>query len=221
MTRSSAHSPPATSAAPASPRRLLMIDDHPLFRAGLRSTLQQPGLELHFDEASTLLAALDALVDATHFDLILYDWHLPDSGGCKGLIAICQLAPAVPVVVITADEDEAVALAARAIGAADCLSKGIETARMRAALGPFLGPDSVRTGGLRAASDPAPRAALTPRQRDVLQLMARGDPNKRIASQLGIAETTVRAHVSDILHQVQARNRTEAVVRAGREGLLD
>jgi DNA-binding NarL/FixJ family response regulator len=203
-------------------KHVLMIDDHPLFRSGLRMALLQSRPNLRIDEASTLLAAMDALAEPSAYDLILYDWHLPDGGGCKGLTAICQLVPGVPVVVISADEDDAVRLAAMAIGALACLSKGIDARHLREALDRFLASTSLPFDPVNQfAIRPIPRAALTPRQQDVLELMARGDPNKRIARQLGIAEATVRAHVSDILRHVCARNRTEAVVVASREGLLD
>ncbi len=216
-----AHAHLCAAVTAAAHKRVLMIDDHPLFRSGLRAALLQSGPPLRIDEASTLLAAIDALAEPSAFDLILYDWHLPDGGGCKGLTAICQLAPGVPVAVISADEDEAVRLAALAIGAVACLSKAIDARHLREVLeGLLLGAAAPPRSSEHADGRPTPRAALTPRQHDVLQLMARGDPNKRIARQLGIAEATVRAHVSDILRHVRARNRTEAVVMAGRDGLL-
>lgn len=197
----------------AAPRTVLIVDDHPLYRSGLKTALAP--LSVEFGEAASLLAAIDAL-EQRRVDLILYDWHLPDSGGCRGLAAIRHLAPGVPVVVISADDDEAVQIAAASMGAADFMSKATDAQRMREVLCGLL---------CDAARPPqrAPRssvAALTRRQHDVLQLMARGDSNKRIADRLGIAETTVRAHVSDILEVTRSRNRTEAVVRAQREGLV-
>lgn len=197
---------------------VLIVDDHPLYRGGLKAALAP--LAVEYGEAATLLGAIDAL-GARRFELILYDWHLPDGGGCRGLVALRQLAPAVPVVVISADEDEAIAFAAASIGAAACLSKSTDAPGLRAALGKLLGA----TPGAPAPSHPAARSmaaarALTRRQHDVLQLLARGDSNKRIAAWLGIAETTVRAHVSDLLQLMQARNRTEAVVLAQRAGLI-
>lgn len=212
-------SAPIAPARAAAGQHALIVDDHPLYRAGLRSALAS--LPLRFDEADTLMAAIDAL-SRRRFDLVLYDWHLPDGGGCKGLVAICQLAPQVPVVVISADEDDAIAMAASSIGAAACLSKSTDAARLGEALGrllrdaePLAGSEEALAARRQASSKP-----LTQRQREVLQLMARGDPNKRIADALGIAESTVRAHVSEILLLMGARNRTEAVIRAQRDSLL-
>ena len=88
-------------ALPAEPigKSALVVDDHPLYRAGLILALGP--LSIRFEEAAGLLGALDAL-SLRRFDLVLYDWHLPDGGGCKGLVAIRQIAPDVPVVVIMA-----------------------------------------------------------------------------------------------------------------------
>lgn len=195
-------------------RTMLLIDDHPVYRGGVLSTLYRPDLTLHAVEAATFSAALRALNEQLRFDLIVYDWHLPDGGGCKGLVALRQLAPDVPLVVISGLEDDAINLAARSLGAATFLAKHASAARLREVMYSLLGlapDDAERSLGVE----------LTRRQREVLQMMARGDPNKRIAAHLGIVDTTVRAHVSDILHLLHARNRTEAVFRANCFGLLD
>lgn len=206
-------------------RAVLIVDDHPLYRGGLRSALAP--LAVAIGEAATLLDALDAL-GAHRFDLILYDWHLPDGGGCKGLVAIRQLAPGVPVVVISADEDETIAFAAGKIGVAACLSKATSAKILQQILDPLLGaapamapPTDAASAATAASAWPSAVArSLTRRQHEVLQLMARGETNKCIAERLGIARTTVRSHVSDLLQLLHARNRTEAVVFAQREGLV-
>ncbi len=203
-------------------RRILLIDDHPLFRAGLKTTLIESGFGWRVAEAANLVNALELLSRAAPFDLILYDWHLPGGGGCRGLVALCELAPQIPVLVITADEGEAIRFAAKDIGASDCLSKSEDAARVCAVVARILRmePVGATAPAGAVASRPAPPASLTPRQRAVLQLMAGGDSNKNIASRLGIADTTVRAHVSGILRSLAARNRTEAVVKAVSEGQL-
>lgn len=205
-------------ALPAEPigKSALVVDDHPLYRAGLILALGP--LSIRFEEAAGLLGALDAL-SLRRFDLVLYDWHLPDGGGCKGLVAIRQIAPDVPVVVISADADEAIEVAAHAIGASEYLPKSAEAARLREVVARVTGCglEGPTAHDARTAA-PDALGALTGRQRDVLRLMARGEPNKRIAVALGLAESTVRSHVSDILLTLGARNRTEAVVRAHRAG---
>lgn len=193
---------------------MLLIDDHPIYRGGVVTTLDRPGLTLHAVEVATFGAALRVLGDQRRFDLILYDWHLPDGGGCKGLVALRQLAPDLPLVVISGLDDDAIDLAARSLGAAAFVAKDASAAKLRGVIYPLLGLAS------NGEVDP-PGVRLTSRQREVLRMMARGDPNKRIAERLGIVDTTVRAHVSDILQLLHARNRTEAVFRANSIGLLD
>lgn len=198
--------------------RILLIDDHPLFRAGVCSTLTQAGMPVHVHEADSVPAALGALAEQKPFDLILYDWHLRGGGGVKGLVAVLQTAPAVPLLVITADEDEAIRMAAAALGAVECVSKASDLRRITDLLWRWL-------SHVPEPASPLPHAAgavlLTHRQREVLALMAEGGTNKRIADKLRIAQTTVRAHVSDILRMLQAHNRTEAVMVATRRGLID
>jgi DNA-binding NarL/FixJ family response regulator len=204
---------------------VLLIDDHPLFRAGLRGALSQDALSIEWSEAASVGEALKLMVLPPAFDLVLYDWNLPGGGGgVRGLVAVTELARGAPLLVVSADEDEAVRMAAERLGALGFISKATDARALRELLWPWL------QGAVARASTPpvtgaslwfAAAASLTLRQRAVLQLMARGDANKRIADQLHIAETTVRAHVSDILRILQARNRTEAVVRASQNGLLD
>lgn len=200
--------------------RILLIDDHPLFRAGLKAALAASGLGLLVVDAANLDAAMDRLDSAAPFDLIIYDWHLPGGGGCRGLVALCELAPQVPVLVITADEDDAIRIAASNIGARDCLSKAADAAHICVAIARILDIAPATAMPSRRLAQAAPSARLTSRQRDILQMLADGDSNKLIASRLGIADATVRTHVSSILRSLAARNRTEAVVKALGEGRL-
>lgn len=211
-------------------RLILMIDDHPLFRVGLRATLLSTGLPVRVEEAASVAAALDALAANPPFDLILYDWHLASGGGVKGLLAVLQCAPQAPVLVISASEDEAVKVAALALGAVDFVSKAADPRRMRDVLRRWLAHGTVPAAGPHPSpgqpawparsAQPALVAALTLRQHQVLRLMACGNANKTIADELHIAEATVRAHVSDILRLLDVHNRTEAVVMATRYGLV-
>lgn len=201
-------------------RTVLVVDHHPLYRAGLIWALAP--LPIRCGEAGKLAAALEAL-ERESVSLILYDWHLPDGGGCKGLAAISRAAPRVPVIVISADDDEAIDVAARFMGAAERVTKANDAERIRAVVSRILrctGGAPPTAAGKVEAGTPAATIELTQRQRDVLRQMASGQPNKRIATTLGIADSTVRAHVSDILRLMRARNRTEAVIHAHREHVL-
>lgn len=204
---------------------VLLVDDHPMFRAGLKSILAADGKPWHVLESASVGPALDAIADGQHFDLVVYDWHLQtDGGGVRGLLALRQMAPNVPIVVLTADTDEAVAMAARALGAAAFLPKSAEGHELKDVLIGLLDlssetrPEPADDAGPRA---PQPSVRLTLRQLEVLRPMAQGLPNKRIARLLGIADATVRAHVTDILETLHASNRTEAVVKASRCGVID
>lgn len=200
-------------------RQVLLIDDHPLFRLGLRSALGGSMQRLTVHEAATLPAALQLLAAGLRLDLIVYDWRLDaaGAGGVKGLLALLQTVPGVPVIVVSALEDEAVRVAALALGADSFVSKGADAAEVcQAIVELLLQPRAQHRGGGRSL----PPCTLTPRQQQVLGLMAKGLANKLIADRLQIAETTVRAHVSEILHLMHTRNRTEAVVLAYRTGMV-
>ncbi|VAW94976.1 hypothetical protein MNBD_GAMMA20-651 [hydrothermal vent metagenome] len=204
---------------------LLLIDDHPLFRKALCRTLWELAEDLHVHEAATIAEALAILDGSVVMDLVLYDWRLPDGGGLRGLVAICQLLPSTPVVVVSANEDPDVIATALSAGARGYIPKSSSTGVINSALqlvlqGEIYVPSATLGHGHRPVMPPSRGDLLTARQAEVLSLLAEGYANKRIACALGIAEATVRAHVSDILHGLQVENRTEAVVRARRLGLL-
>lgn len=217
---------------------VLVVDDHALVRCGLRVLLARLGVEVFVCEAATVAQAIEALA-VRRYDLVVYDWHLPHAGsgspggGVRGLVAVCESQPGVPVLVISADDDEAVRYAALQLGASDYCSKSIDPRELIRKVSMLLQPGSAAKcaaaavpAGVAAAphrqpQTGAPRRGLTARQREVLALLSRGEANKRIASVLGLAEPTVRAHVSGLLKALRAKNRTEAVVKARAEGLSD
>lgn len=201
---------------------LLLIDDHPLFRVGVRSMLAQARRAVHVVEAADVPSAVDALKGAARFDLIVYDWHLHSGGGVAGLVTIQAYAPDVPLLVVVAGEEDAIRMAATRLGAVACVSKTTDTHRMSEMCWHWLDAPKRPPGPAHARGQgPAAGPPLTRRQRDVLGLMAQGHTNKQIANSLHLAQTTVRAHVSDVIHVLEAHNRTEAVMVASRFGLLD
>jgi DNA-binding NarL/FixJ family response regulator len=206
---------------------VLLIDDHPLFRKALGMVLAQLADEIRLRETTTVTEALDTLDGDKIVDLVLYDWFLPDGGGVRGLISICQLLPTVPVVVISANEDPGTINTALTMGARGYIPKSASTEVIGSALqlvlqGEIYVPSATLRHGRNSLPLPMPTWGdlLTARQEQVLSLLAEGHANKRIAQMLGIAEATVRVHVSGILRELQVDNRTEAVVRARRLGLL-
>jgi len=204
---------------------VLLIDDHPLFRKALGRALWDFADELRVQEADSVAEAMDC-IEADPPDLVLYDWRLPEGGGLHGLVAICQLLPATPVVVVSANEDPEVMTTALAAGARGYIPKSVSSDIMLSALRLVLAGETyvpAATLGNRrpvGATSVLHDGMLTARQSEVLTLLAEGCANKRIAHKLGIAEATVRVHVSDILQALRVGNRTEAVVRARQLGLL-
>lgn len=205
---------------------LLLVDDHPVFRAGLMSVLTWPASPRPVLEANDVEEAEDRLASHPNISLILYDWHLPLLGGCRGLQRLRTCAPHVPVVVVSADDDDAIGVAARQLGAIDVISKGSSRTAIRDRLISLLGDalpaiaqyEPAGTDDLAAAPEAA--APTSARQRQVLGLLALGYSNKRIASALGICDSTVRAHMTDIFRSLKVRNRTEAALTAARLGLV-
>ncbi len=206
---------------------ILLIDDHPLFRKALRRTLWDLFDPLCVEETEGVRQALDLLATPYRPDLVLYDWRLPDGGGLNGLMAITLCLPSIPVVVISANEDPDIIASALAAGARGYIPKSSTSGVIRSALqlvmeGETYVPSAALDGpGQAVIIPPAQEELLTAREKDVLHHMAEGFSNKRIALELGIAEATVRVHVSHILDKLQVKNRTQAVTKARRLGLLD
>lgn len=205
---------------------ILLIDDHPLYRDALRPVIGQLARTVNIFEASSILEAFGIIDQQPEFDLVLLDLGLPDSDGLKSLLPISQLLPNTPVVVISASENNHLVLHLLSAGARGYIPKSADSEVIKNALLLVLSGEtyipSVILDSLSRPSEIAfdPDSVLTRRQDEVLQLLARGYSNKQIGNVLEIANTTVRAHVSDILHYLHAHNRTDAVVKARQFGLL-
>lgn len=197
--------------------KVLIADDHPLVRDALARTVR----EMEPDVQTVEVGDLEALILAASTepaDLAIVDLNMPGMGGMEGLGRLREAAPTLPVVVASGQEDPATIRAALAAGALGFIPKSERPEVLRGALG------LVRAGGVYVparmldappAPAPTPKAGdLTPRQVDVLRRLMRGEPNKQIARELGLTEGTVKIHIAAILRALQARNRTEAVVRA-------
>ena len=204
--------------------RVLIADDHPLVRDALARTLHE------LDTAAEVLQAgdLDSLLrlaQAEPADLALLDLNMPGMNGVAGLRRLRQALPTLPVVVASGQDDAATIRAVLAAGAVGFIPKSERAEVLLGALRLVLAGGvyvPLRMLDQDAAMAPAPHAdasGLTPRQRDVLRALSRGQPNKLIARELGLTEGTVKIHIAAILRALQARNRTEAVVRARELGL--
>jgi len=193
---------------------ILLIEDHPLYREALVNEIQQFLPTAHILQAGTIAEAFAQIQAHNNLKLAILDLNLPDSDGLKSLLAIHQLIAHVPIAVISANESAEVRDSAIHLGADLFISKSSTAAEIRASLAHLIDLDvSVQPRQVNSAS-------LSIRQHQVLLLLAKGMSNKEIAATMGLADTTVRDHVTEILRRLEASNRTEAVIRAQQLGLL-
>ena len=203
--------------------RILVVDDHPIVRDGLVAILStQPDFTLIGAAADGREAVTLAATD--HPDVILLDLEMPVLDGVQTLQALRASDPTVKVLVFTVfDTDDRILAAVRA-GAQGYLLKGAPREEIFGAIrvihagGSLLTP-LVASKLLHRVNQPT-TFALTPRELDVLRLLARGLPNKEIATSLVISERTVKFHVTALLHKLGASNRTEAVTIAAQQGVI-
>jgi DNA-binding NarL/FixJ family response regulator len=202
--------------------RVLVVDDHPIVREGLVTVLQDREEIEVAGAAGSAEEALD-LAPRLRPDVILLDLELPGADGVAAIPALLEAAPGVRVLVFTAySTDERVLGAVRA-GARGYLLKGAPADEIARAIrivhggGSYLEPQVAARIVALAGS---PRATLTPREEDVLRLVAEGLPNKQIGRALGVTERTVKFHVSSLLQKLDAESRTQAVAAARQRGLL-
>jgi DNA-binding NarL/FixJ family response regulator len=203
-------------------RRIIIVDDHPLFRAALHQTLATGDPAIEAEEADDIQALGDALERDRDCDLVLLDLNLPGARGFSGLLLLRAQYPDVPVMVISAIEDGAVVRRVLELGAAGYLHKSVSPADIRRAIETVLAGEIFVSGGLDVAP-PDEEAALlrrlrtlTPQQLRVLMMLSAGLMNKQIAYELTISEATVKAHVSAILQKLGVDSRTQAVIAASR-----
>lgn len=211
----------------SAPLRVVVVDDHPVFRAGLRAALEaESSLEL-VAEAATGHAGVRAIAD-TRPDVAIVDLHLPDLSGIEVTRLVTAAGDTAVLVLTMLDDDDSLFAALRA-GASGYLLKGadpddIVRAVHSVAVGEaVLGPGIARrvlgffAGGDRAAPEAFPQ--LTERERQVLDLIAAGRSNPAIARDLGLTLKTVRNYVSNILTKLHVSDRSQAIVRAREAGL--
>ena len=208
--------------------RVVVADDHPIVRDGLRALLASlPDVEMVGEATTGREAVRSAVTDRP--DVIVMDLRMPDLDGATATAEICRVAPEVAVLVLTMfDDDESVFAAMRA-GARGYLVKGAsqqEIVRAITAVSAgeaIFGPGVARRVLRFFASPPAAAAPafpeLSPREREVLDLIAGGLTNAAIAGRLGLSAKTVGNHTSAIFAKLQVAGRAEALIRAREAGL--
>lgn len=212
---------------------ILLIDDHPLLRGGMRFLLRSLDADLEMDEASNAAQALE-LVAARSYDLVLLDLRMPGLNGMDALAALRAAVAGTPLVILSAEDDPDVVRAAIEGGAMGFIPKSsmpevlIQALRLVLAHGVYLPPAALEAvhrvpapspSALRSGAGDSIPPGLTPRQMDVLRCVIKGQTNKVIARELDLSEGTVKAHLSAVFLALGAHNRTEAVYAAAKLGL--
>jgi DNA-binding NarL/FixJ family response regulator len=209
--------------------RVVVVDDQTLVRQGIRSLLEVAEVEV-VGEADDGLTALDIIVAAMP-DVVLLDLRMPRYDGIWALERLRERGIETPVLVLTTFNDDDLVLKALRAGARGYLLKDVTVEQLTGAVralaggGTLIAPSitdrllrAIRSGPSPAAA--APAQELTERELEVMRLVAEGCSNREIAGALFLAEGTVKNHVSTILLKLDARDRTNAVLRALHEGIL-
>jgi len=209
--------------------RIVVVDDHTLFRRGLIALLEQePG----FDVAGEAADALEGIKVATAAkpDVVLLDLHMPGLTGLQAIASLREAVPGAAIAMLTVSEDAEDLVACLRAGASGYLLKNIESAYLVDAIRRLAAGESVlsesMTGklvrevggaGRRAVADSRP--PLSPREQEILALIAEGASNKEAARRLHVAESTVKIHVQHILRKLGLASRVQAAVYATEQGL--
>lgn len=197
--------------------RIVIADDHPLFRSALAHAVGRVWPEAAIIEASSAAEARLALAEGGA-EALLLDLHMADSSGLSVLMDLRQDYSALPIVIVSASEEPRVAAAAAQLGAAGFIPKSSSLDAMREGLAAVREGDGwFPESGVAGTDDDLARiASLTPAQRRILAAIRQGLLNKQIAYELAISEATVKAHITAILRKLGVNSRTQAVLLAAK-----
>jgi DNA-binding NarL/FixJ family response regulator len=204
------------------PDKIIIADDHPLFRQALLGTLRPKFIKAKWFEAQTISELEAHLRDHKDCDLVLLDLNIPGGHGFNNLVNIRQHYPHIPVVMISAHEDNDTIGKALELGASGFIPKSTSVDSIYIAIVEILAgkiwvPTSFKAPtNNQPASDIAERvASLTQQQHKILMMFAEGMLNKQIAYDLNVSEATIKAHATAIFRKLNVRNRTQAVIAIG------
>jgi DNA-binding NarL/FixJ family response regulator len=210
------------------PIRVLVVDDHPVWRDGIRADLEGSGGAVVVGEAGDGSEAIEA-VRTTRPDVVLMDLGLPNVRGVDAIARIVEEHPDLRILVLSASDDEADVLEAVKVGATGYLLKSTPAAEVLDAVRRVHEGEPVFTPSLAglvlhefrrvASGEAAGEPGLTPRENEVLRLVAKGYTYREIGERLFISTKTVQNHVRNILTKLQLRKRYELMRYAIRRGL--
>lgn len=209
--------------------QILTIDDHGMFRFGLRLILEQyfSGVRVH--EAASIGEGLEMAERDGPMDLALVDLQFPGEDGVDAILALRRISPDTRVAALTASEAPSDMARVREAGAMGYVRKTLGPGALRNVIELIMSgerffpipEDGEHTNETPGAAAPAPQVRVTPRQKQILQGLVDGFSNKEIARELGIIEGTVKAHIRSLMSKLGVRNRTQLAVMATRGGLID
>jgi DNA-binding NarL/FixJ family response regulator len=209
----------------ADPIRVLLADDHAVVREGVRSFLQlQEGIEVVGEAGDGVTA--QRMAEELNPDVVLMDLLMPEGDGVAAIAGLHRTLPSTRVLVLSSYIDDAQVFNAIQAGAAGYLLKDVAPEALAKAIrdvhaGQAVLHPEAASRLMHRTVEPQVGADLTPRERDVLRLLAEGFPNKEIGRRLFVSEKTVKTHVSSILQKLGVRDRTQAALAAVRLRLLD
>jgi DNA-binding NarL/FixJ family response regulator len=200
----------------------LIVDDHPLFGEALGNAIRISHPDARILEATSIKGALAVLVTEPTIDLVLLDLLLPDAVGFSGFQRLRDLYPSLPIAIVSSHEDQSTISEALEMGAAGYIPKSTSLSELSEAIDRVLSgsvsapKDFVATRNMaRSSAAPTMRERLlelTPQQTRVLHLITRGLQNREIAAELKLAESTVKAHVTEILRKLKLFSRNKVIV---------
>ncbi|MEO8652085.1 MAG: response regulator transcription factor [Hyphomicrobiaceae bacterium] len=204
--------------------RIIVVDDHPLFRGALTQALSSALAGAQIDEAASLAELENLIAQRSDTDLVLLDLSMPGVQGLSGLLLLRSQHPDIPVVVVSAHDDPETIRRCMEFGASGYVPKSLSVEEIRTAVEKVLGggiwipPDTnlERAADIGTADVVARLSTLTPQQVRVLMMLGQGLLNKQIAFQLSVSEATIKAHVSAILQKLNVDSRTQAVIAINR-----
>ena len=188
--------------------RVLLVDDHPLFRHALAATVAQIGVDARIEQCETIADLREHLSRDPVAALVLLDLNLPDSSGISGLLAVKAHYPDLPVAIISAKDDGETVQTVQACGAAGFISKAVGVEELSAAVLALLNGDTWFPYSGASAD------RLTPTQARILDGVHRGLMNKQIAYETGLAEATIKYHLTGLFRKMGVQTRAQLLALA-------